>query len=190
MGDELRLEFADLENSLEEAQQSERRYREFRLMFLGLTAGVLATLPAQLLVEPFHVTDAGTVRYGSQRIASHLPTPGFVVSNLLLVVGVLLGCIYLYRYLSDYTDETTVRVPYDDETKTVQERVESYLEEAATDLDIEVHTAHHNVTCVDQNDRPVLELEFDPGRRILYLTYDPRERQSTLLVRKIRQRFG
>lgn len=190
MGDELRLEFAGLEDSFEEVKESERRYQEFRMMILGLAAGVLATFPAQLLVEPFHVTDSGHVHYGSRLIANGLPTPGFILSNLFVVVAVLIGSIYVYRYFSGYYDEPTVRIPYDEATDDVYYRIETFLEETAGGLDLDVHTSHHHIVCADENDEIIAEFEFDPGREVMYLTYEPRNRQSTLLVRKIKQRFG
>lgn len=190
MGDELRLEFANLEDSFEEAKESERRYREFRLILLGLAAGVLATLPAQLLVEPLHVTDAGAVHYGSRVVADSLPTPGFILTNLFVVVTVLVGCGYVYRYVSGYSDEPTVRIPYGEETEDVYQRIEAFLEEAGGGIGVDVHTGHHHIVCVDQSEEILAEFEFDPGREVMYLTYDPRDRQSTLLVRKVKQRFG
>ncbi|WP_435098827.1 hypothetical protein [Halarchaeum sp. P4] len=187
---EPRLEFADLDAAFERNERRERRQREFRFMFIGLCAGVLANIPAQLLVQPFHVSDSGVVMYGDRVITQTLPTPRLLLLNGVVLVAMLVACLYGYRYYTGYYDEPTVRVPFDSDSDTVYDHVEEYLSTEAEDLDVDVVTGHQRIQCVSPADEDLLSVEFDPGRDVAYVTWDPHDRQSRVLVEKLRQRFG
>lgn len=190
MRDESPLEFENLEKGVRGVEEHQQRDRELRLVLLGVVAGVVATVPAELLLKPLVITATGALRYGTRTLAFLHNGAAYALGNLAVAALALAGVWYGYRRFTGYYDDPTVRVPLDYDANLVFERLHDYLEEEARAHDLHVDAAHDVIACTTGDGDLVLEVKFDTGRDVAYFTYNPRITVSGDLLDSLHDRFG